>query len=257
MNSLHKVSLISVALAAVTLGSNAFGKGPVLEEVIVAAEKREESIKDFPISIAAFTNDMLEKWGVSGVKGLASKVPNLVINEFAASSTTVRLFIRGVGKNDVQVTQDPSVALYMDGIYVGSSVETAFERADIERIEVRRGPRGTLYGRNATGGALNTLTRRVDPSNVTFRQKLTGGNLGRIRSHSVVSSLITDSTALKVAYSYAERDCFVENLGSGKDFGEEKRENITVDFHLDVSDEATSFDNILTGDDTIDAHARA
>jgi outer membrane receptor for ferrienterochelin and colicin len=81
---------------------------PALEEVIVTAEKREESLQDVPISIVAFTQDNLEKLGISDIKGLASQVPNVLINEFTGSSTTVRLFIRGVGQNDVQVTQDPS-----------------------------------------------------------------------------------------------------------------------------------------------------
>ena len=102
---------------------------PALEEIIVTAEKREESLQDVPISIAAFSQDALENLGITDIKGLASKVPNVVINEFTGSSTTVRLFIRGVGQNDVQVTQDPSVALYMDGVYIGSSVGTAFETA--------------------------------------------------------------------------------------------------------------------------------
>ena len=89
----------------------------------------------------------------------------------------MRLFIRGVGQNDVQVTQDPSVALYMDGVYIGSSAGTAFETADLERIEVLRGPRGTLYGRNATGGAINIITRNADPGGLAIKQSFNVGNL--------------------------------------------------------------------------------
>ena len=102
---------------------------PVLEEVIVTAQKREQLLQDVPISIAAFSQDTIEKFGINDIKGLASKVPNVLINEFTGSSTTIRMFIRGVGQNDVQITQDPSVALYMDGVYIGSSVGTAFESA--------------------------------------------------------------------------------------------------------------------------------
>ncbi|MAT91120.1 MAG: hypothetical protein CME59_00815 [Halioglobus sp.] len=212
---------------------------PVLEEVIVTAEKRAESIQDVPISIAAFDENTLEKMGVYDIKGLASKVPNVVVNEFTGASTTVRLFIRGVGQNDVQVTQDPSVALYMDGVYIGSSVGTAFETADINRVEVLRGPQGTLYGRNATGGAINLVTNRAEPGLLNFRQRLTAGNYDTLRSRSILNLPLTDSTALKLAYAYSERDGITDNDGAGEDWGIEDRDNVTADFHWDVNGDAT------------------
>ncbi|MCB1844370.1 MAG: TonB-dependent receptor, partial [Halioglobus sp.] len=190
-------------------------------------------------SIAAFTENTLEKMGVNDIKGLASRVPNLVVNEFTGAATTVRLFIRGVGQNDVQVTQDPSVALYMDGVYIGSSVGTAFETADIQRVEVLRGPQGTLYGRNATGGAINLVTNTASPDALTFRQRLTAGNYDLLRSRSILNLPLTDTTALKLAYAYSDRDGLVENLGAGEDWGKENRDNITADVHWDTSESVT------------------
>ncbi len=222
-----------------TFAPMSFAATPTLEEVIVTAEKRAESLQDVPISIAAFTENTLEKMGVYDIKGLASKVPNLVINEFTGASTTVRLFIRGVGQNDVQVTQDPSVALYMDGVYIGSSVGTAFETADIQRIEVLRGPQGTLYGRNATGGAINLITNRANPEALDFRQRVTVGTLDLFRSRSILNVPLGDRMAVKLAYSLSERDGFVDNKGAGKDWGMEDRSNITADFHWDISDAIT------------------
>ncbi|MFT4519459.1 MAG: iron complex outermembrane receptor protein [Halioglobus sp.] len=224
---------------ALALSPPASLAAPVLEEVIVTAEKREESLQDVPISIAAFSQDSLEKLGINDIKGLASKVPNLLINEFTGSSTTVRMFIRGVGQNDVQVTQDPSVALYMDGVYIGSSVGTAFESADIRRIEVLRGPQGTLYGRNTTGGAINLITNRADPELTTFKQTLTAGNLDLFRSRTILNVPLSDTTAIKLAYSTGERDGFVENIGNGEDFGKEDRQNFTADLHWDISKNGT------------------
>jgi iron complex outermembrane receptor protein len=225
---------IAAALAAFTgLSANAYA---ALEEVIVTAEKREESIQDVPISIVAFSNDRLEKLGITDVKGLASKVPNVLINEFTGSSTTVRLFIRGVGQNDVQITQDPSVALYMDGVYIGSSVGTAFETADTERIEVLRGPQGTLYGRNATGGAINIITRQADPEMLDFRQTFQVGNLDLFRSTSMLNVPVTDTTAVKLAYTAYDRDGFVDNEGNGEDFGIEDRDTFIGDFHWTLGD---------------------
>lgn len=212
---------------------------PMLEEVMVTAEKREESLQAVPISIVAFTEDSLEKLGVIDIKGLASKVPNLVVNEFTGSSTTVRMFIRGVGQNDVQITQDPSVALYMDGIYIGTSVGTAFESADLTRIEVLRGPQGTLYGRNATGGAVNLITNTASPDGIYFRQRLTTGNRDLFRSRSILNLPLTANTAIKLAYANSSQDGWVENFGNGKDFGIEDRDDITVDFHWDARQDVT------------------
>lgn len=237
-NNPHK-SLAVAICAAISVISTGVAAAPTLEEVIVTAEKREESLQDVPISIAAFTESTLEKMGVHDIKGLASKVPNLVVNEFTGSSTTVRLFIRGVGQNDVQVTQDPSVALYMDGVYIGSSVGTAFESADTQRIEVLRGPQGTLYGRNATGGAINLITNKASTEELNFRQRLTAGNLDLFRSRSILNVPITDTTAIKLAYSNSKRDGLVDNKGNGDDWGKEDRDNITADFHWDAADALT------------------
>jgi len=210
---------------------------PALEEVIVTAEKREESIQDVPISIMAFTEDKLEKMGVQDVRDMAAKVPNVYIKEFpSGGGTTIQLYMRGIGQNDVQITQDPSVALYMDGVYIGSSLGTAFESADLARVEVLRGPQGTLYGRNATGGAINLITNQADPSGMYFKQRLTGGNLDQFRTRSILNMPITDTMAAKLAYSYSKRDGFTENLGNGKDFGIEDRDNITADFYWDFTD---------------------
>jgi iron complex outermembrane receptor protein len=117
MSRLHFWAIpVATSILCVSLSSS-LAAAPVLEEVIVTAEKRAESLQDVPISIVAFGRNELENLGITDIKGLASKVPNVLINEFTGSSTTVRVFIRGVGQNDVQVTQDPSVALYMDGVY--------------------------------------------------------------------------------------------------------------------------------------------
>lgn len=223
--------------SAMVLGVAAASQAaPALEEVFVTAEKREESLQDVPISIVAFNQTALENLGISDVKDLAAKVPNVQVGEFTGSPTTVRLFIRGVGQGDVQVTQDPSVALYMDGVYIGSSVGTAFETADLERIEVLRGPQGTLYGRNATGGAINIITRDADPSGLRIKQVFNVGNLDLFRSTSLINVPIKEVAAVKLAYTSYDRDGWVKNLGNGDDFGIEDRETFTGDFHWDIGD---------------------
>ena len=120
-------------------------KSLALEEVIVTAQKREQTLQDVPISVTAFSSERLEVMGINELEDIGTNVPNLFLNSFNADATTVRLFIRGIGQNDVQLTQDPSVALYIDGVYVGTSIGSGQETVDLERIEVLRGPQGTLY----------------------------------------------------------------------------------------------------------------
>src|SRR5690606_40212035 len=108
--------------------------------------------QDTPISLVAMGAQQLENLGIAAIGDLGSSVPNLQLSPHPNSATTPRVFIRGVGNFDDQITQDPSVAIYMDGVYVGRNQGMGMEVADIERIEVLRGPQGTLYGRNATGG---------------------------------------------------------------------------------------------------------
>jgi iron complex outermembrane receptor protein len=196
---------------------------PVLEETVVTAEKREQSLQDVPISIVAMGVDTLEKFGIDEIEDIGAKVPNVITNEYFGIATTFRSFIRGVGAVTVEVTQDPAVALYTDGIYVGSSFGGSFEASDLERIEILRGPQGTLYGRNATGGAINLISRKPEIGEFTFSQSLTAGDYGRFKSNTGINVPLGDSTAARLSLLVSERDGLVENTGVGDDWGKEDR----------------------------------
>ncbi|MFM7275851.1 MAG: TonB-dependent receptor plug domain-containing protein, partial [Gammaproteobacteria bacterium] len=131
-----------------------------LEEVIVTAERREASLQDTPISVLAFGADGLEKLGVDDLGDIQHSVPNLYMRQFPNSQASLRTYMRGVGNNDVGMSTDPSVGVYIDGIYVARSIGLGNEVASIERIEVLRGPQGSLYGRNTIGGAINIVTAK-------------------------------------------------------------------------------------------------
>src|SRR5688500_5388982 len=158
--ALAKVSLAALAAAACTTPAFAQEEAPQAAEesrgldIVVTAQKREQQLVDVPILSAALGEEQLENNQINEIRDFVAQVPNLFVNNFNGRSDTVRLFIRGIGQNDVTLTQDPSVALYVDGVYVGTTVGGGFETEDLERIEVLRGPQGTLYGRNATGGAI-------------------------------------------------------------------------------------------------------
>ena len=239
---LHATSRTSLlALAGALAAAPALGQGQsiALEEVMVTAQKRTESLQDIPVSVASFNQQELEMRGIDDLKDIGAEIPNLYINPFNNDPTAIRLFIRGIGQNDVQITQDPSVALYTDGVYVGTSFGAGFEGVDIERLEVLRGPLGTLYGSNATGGAVKIITRRASTERVEFRQDLTFGDLNKFQSKSILNVPLGDSFAAKVNYMRSKRDGYVENNGPGEDFGEEDRDSIVLDLRWEANRDIT------------------
>lgn len=196
-----------------------------LEEVIVTAQKRAESLQDTPISMMALTSDSLENRGINDLFDLRAEVPSLQVTPHPNSATTARVFIRGVGNNDDQVTQDPSVAVYLDGVYIARSQGLAMEVAELERIEVLRGPQGSLYGRNATGGAINYISRGPELGEFGFKQSLTFGNYDLFRSRTRVNIPVSDTVAVELAYLRSQKDGYVDNLGTGvKRWGDQRRD---------------------------------
>ena len=147
-----------------------------LEETLVTAQHRSESAQSIPISLFTMNFEQLKKQRINGIAGLNGLVPNLDIDSFPANNQTLRLFIRGVGLTDTQVTQDAAVGVYLNGAYIARSTGLALDIVELERIEILRGPQGTLYGRYTTGGALNLITKKPAMDNVTFDQTLSAGN---------------------------------------------------------------------------------
>ncbi len=227
---------LSAAVMAVSAQVAAQNNGLVLEEVIVTSQKREQSLQDVPISVSAFGMEKLETMGIDELEDIGAKVPNLFLNHFNNDASTVRLFIRGIGQNDVQLTQDPSVALYIDGVYVGTSIGSGLETVELERIEVLRGPQGTLYGRNATGGAVNMITQRPDLEEFGFKQSFSAGNYSLFKSKTSVNVPLGESSAVKFSYLVSDRDGMTENLGEGEDWAVEDRSGLRVDFRSRLSD---------------------
>jgi iron complex outermembrane receptor protein len=201
-----------------------------LEEVVVTAQKKAESMQDTPISLIAFDSNTLENRGINTLVDMGPNIPNLQLTPHPNSGATVRVYIRGVGNNDDQITQDPSVATYMDGVYLARSQGLAMEVGDIERIEVLRGPQGSLYGRNATGGAINFVTVAPSLDSLEFKQAFTLGSRDEFRSKTTLNLPVTDTFAVKLGYLLAEKDGFVDNPGTGEDrFGDQDRTAYRLD----------------------------
>lgn len=198
----------------------AVARRPQLEEIVVTAQRRSASLQDTPISLAAFNGEQLRVAGIDSLEDIGSKVPSLQIEPFPTSNATLRFFIRGIGLIDAQITQDPPIGVYLDGVYIARSSGNAFDIADLERIEVLRGPQGTLYGRNTTGGAINLITRKPDPTARAFSQTFTLGSRAQASAKTTLNLPLADTLALKLGLHGSTRDGFVTNRGPGGDFGD-------------------------------------
>lgn len=195
-----------------------------LEEIVVTAQRKSESLQDTPISIVAFSTTTLENKGISGLSDLQTQVPNLQLTPFPNNATSPRVYIRGIGNNSDHHTQDPSVAVYVDGVYMARSQGLATEVADLERIEVLRGPQGSLYGRNATGGAINFITSAPKLGEWGLKQNLTIGNLDHFKSRTLINIPVGETVAAQLSYMRSSRNGVTENLGTGvKRFGDQDR----------------------------------
>ena len=226
--------------------------GSAIEEIVVTAQKREESLQDTPISIAAFSARDLENKGISGLTDLRAQVPNLQLTPFPNNAATTQIFMRGVGLADDQITQDGGVAVYMDGVYVARSQGLAMEVADLERIEVLRGPQGTLYGRNATGGAINFITRKPDLGDFGFKGQATIGNYDNRRFKAAVNIPVGETIAARLSYVNQKQHGFIRNPGTGIDrWGDKDREAMRADILWQPSDRFSlrySYDRTEIGD---------
>ena len=148
----------ALAISPAAIAQN--GDDALIEEIMVTATKRETSIYEVPIAISAFEGDKLAEQGIVDIVDIGKFVPNLNITQFSAGHiSSANPFIRGIGLQDHLITTDPGVSVYVDGVYLGRQVGQNWNLTNIERIEVLRGPQGTLYGRNSIGGAINIITK--------------------------------------------------------------------------------------------------
>jgi len=179
---------------------------PVFEAVIVTAQKREQSIYDVPVALSAFTAADVEKQGIQTLTDVGKFVPNLNVTEFSAGHTSsANPFIRGIGLQDHLITTDPGVGVYVDGVYLGRQVGQNWNLTNIERIEVLRGPQGTLYGRNSIGGAINIITRQPG-SDEGGRFSVMAGTRGRINVDAYADMRLSDRVAMSLTGAYQARD---------------------------------------------------
>ncbi len=201
--SLLAASLVALTAAPAALAQN---EDSLFDEITVTATKREQSIYEVPIALSAFDGDKLAAQGITSLVDIGKFVPNLNVTQFSAGHTSsVNPFIRGIGLQDHLITTDPGVSVYVDGVYLGRQVGQNWSLSNLERIEVLRGPQGTLYGRNSIGGAINLITKQpgAEPG---ARVGLEVGSRGRMNGDFYGDMNLTDTVALSFNGGFKSRD---------------------------------------------------
>ena len=179
-----------------------------LEEVVVTAQKRAGNLQDTPIAISAVTGDAIEKLNIDDIGAIAAANPSLVYSEAGGEA---QLYIRGIGSNIFNIGADQSVATHIDGVYTGRANMGLTQFLDIDRVEILRGPQGTLYGRNATGGAINIISRAPTDE---FEGYVSGlvGSFDRIDVRGAVAGPITENLSGRLAVRRLKDDGYTEDL---------------------------------------------
>lgn len=203
---------VETAIPADSTASAPRSGSRLIEEIVVTAQKREENLMDVPISAAAFSADMLDAKGIIDPKDLPLATPGLTLGSTAGFTVT---YLRGVG-SDAFLMADPSVALYIDGIYFPFAHGLAQNFGAIERVEVLKGPQGTLFGRNAVGGAINVISKSPDFHDAETEVQVSYANYDDLQTRAHVNVPLTDAFALSVSALYTSADNYRDGMAGGK-----------------------------------------
>jgi iron complex outermembrane receptor protein len=203
-------------LAALSAGVALQVRAEVLEEIIVTAQKREQSLQDVGLSVSAFTGEQVRELGFRTTTDVTAFTPGLNFTSPQAEGSQVNFFLRGVGLNDFADANENPVAAYFDEVYRGAMGGLSLQLFDIDRIEVLRGPQGTLYGRNTTGGLVHFLSRRPTETPEGYVQ-LGVGERGRLQFEGAAGGPITSGLSGRIAVSTEDQDGYVKNRAPGVD----------------------------------------
>ncbi len=187
-----------------------------LDEIVVTARRRDEQLKDVPIAVSALSSERLEQTGAADITALQQQTPNATVQVARGSNSTLISFIRGIGQQDPLWGFEPGVGLYIDDVYVARPQGAVLDIFDVERIEVLRGPQGTLYGRNTIGGAIKYVTRRLG-NEPDFIARGTLGSYNQ-RDFMIAGDVpLSDQLSIGGAFASYDRDGYGENLNTGED----------------------------------------
>ncbi|ULQ47740.1 TonB-dependent receptor [Flagellatimonas centrodinii] len=238
-------------LIAAACSTNAFAQDPAspdatdaraasagqIEEIVVTAQRREERLQDVPMALSAFSSDQIESRGLENLSDLNAIAPGLQISQTPSNTTISQISIRGVTQINPAIYWDPAVGVYVDGVYIGKSQGSIFNVVDLERIEVLRGPQGTLYGRNTLAGAINLVTRAPSGS-FSGSASLEVGNYNAVVQRVSVDLPQIGNARISLAARSERRDGWVDTdrLSSRQDLNNRQNDGLRLAVDYDLSD---------------------
>ena len=238
-----RLNTLSRACMAVALGVviAAPVNANVLEEVVITARKREQSLQDVGVSVAAFSGDQMRELGFTQTKDLAIHTPGLQVTDFGSGAITV-FNIRGVAQNDFADHQEGPVAVYNDGAYNSFLGGVGFTFFDLERVEVLRGPQGTLFGRNATGGLVHVISQKPTQEMEAYID-LQAGEYDLLRSEAAISGPLSENLSARLSLLKHENEGYAEN-DFGGDFFDRDSTAGRLQFLFEPKDEVQLLFNV-------------
>lgn len=228
-------TLVSVGCAMAILATDAAAQ--MLEEVVVTARKREESLQETPISVMAFGGDDLAQQNVVDLQGLDVKLPNVAIGGAGGlGGTNAAFYVRGIGTSRNAVNQESAVALYVDDAYYGRSDGAILAVMDVAQIEVSRGPQGTLFGRSATAGAIRYITNKPNYEALEGKVEATLGSESKRDLKGVLNIPLSDTAAVRITAATLNQDGHVDGFFTGKDYGDVNTDMVRAYFGWQAND---------------------
>jgi iron complex outermembrane receptor protein len=225
VHRIHATVVAAIVASAGSLAAQAQGSGGAeersgaIEEIIVTSRRVAENLQSVPVSVAVFRAEDLEKLGVANVADTANFTPNFLSNGGPTGQNDGFYFVRGVGQVDLNPATDPGVGTYIDGVYLGRVIGSSFDSLDVARIEVLRGPQGTLFGRNTVGGAVNVVTG--DPGDTWQGDvRVVGGERNLLGGQAKISGPISDTLGFSASLLKRQQDGWGENPFTGQTFGD-------------------------------------
>ena len=234
-----------ITVLALPMGANSAFGATVLEEVVVTARKRQESIQDVPVAVTAITPGQLERGSITSSLDLGKLVPNVELHETAIGSESLSASIRGLSYDDIEKSIEPTVGVAIDGVFLASNSGGVFDFFDVESVEVLRGPQGTLFGRNTIGGVINV--QRTEPTGeFGGKVEVTAGDESLTDVKGLFNMPLGDKGGLKIGFKDTQSDSHVYNttLNDRRDFKDSQTVSVSVKYNFTENTAA-----VLTFDD--------
>jgi iron complex outermembrane receptor protein len=228
----------TLSICLLLFGVSVFSQDNVIEEVFVTAEKRSESLQDISQAVTAISDQDIESKNIQSMVDLSAIVPGVTVAKNEGYKTVIS--IRGVGNETNQnAIAAPSVAFHMDGIFIASPFALQTDFIDVDRIEVIRGPQGTLFGQNSTGGAINVISKKPSMDAYLGKSDITFGNFGLTKFRTSNNIPLTSNIASRVSIAITERDGFSDNIFTGQDLDDASSISLRGDLLIDLDENAS------------------